>query len=89
MYGLTPEGAGIAVRRALAHATEWTDYDWQLVHEGPQPPALRMALDEELSAVRRGKHAKDRKGLPSQIGGSFPGSASGRGCAAEDITPIQ
>ena len=57
MYGLTAEGVGIAVRRALAHATDWTDYDWQLVHEGPQPPALHMALDEvmvdEVSASRR------------------------------------
>ncbi|MDT3727610.1 biotin/lipoate A/B protein ligase family protein [Streptomyces sp. DSM 41972] len=57
MYGLTAEGVGIAVRRALAHATDWTDYDWQLVHEGPQPPALHMALDEvltvEVAAGRR------------------------------------
>ncbi|MET8892881.1 lipoate--protein ligase family protein [Streptomyces albogriseolus] len=50
MYGLTAEGVGTAVRRALAHATDWTDYDWQLVHEGPQPPALHMALDEVLTA---------------------------------------
>ncbi|MEU0575821.1 biotin/lipoate A/B protein ligase family protein [Streptomyces griseoincarnatus] len=50
MYGLTAEGVGIAVRRALAHATDWTDYDWQLLHEGPQPPALHMALDEVLTA---------------------------------------
>lgn len=50
MYGLTSEGVGIAVRRALAHATDWTDYDWQLVHEGPQAPALHMALDEVLTA---------------------------------------
>ncbi|WP_210636576.1 lipoate--protein ligase family protein [Streptomyces sp. GESEQ-13] len=57
MYGLTAEGVGIAVRRALAHATDWTDYDWHLVHEGPQPPALHMALDEvlthEVAAGRR------------------------------------
>ncbi|MGN6455531.1 MAG: lipoate--protein ligase family protein, partial [Achromobacter mucicolens] len=25
--------------------TDWNDYDWQLIHEGPQPPALHMALD--------------------------------------------
>ncbi|MEU3793858.1 lipoate--protein ligase family protein [Streptomyces fructofermentans] len=50
MYGLTPEGVGIAVRRAVAHATDWTDYDWQLIHEGPQSPALHMALDEVLTA---------------------------------------
>ncbi|WP_327352235.1 lipoate--protein ligase family protein [Streptomyces sp. NBC_01304] len=50
MYGLTSEGVGVAVRRALAHATDWTDYDWQLVHDGPQPPALHMALDEVITA---------------------------------------
>ncbi|MFC9848950.1 biotin/lipoate A/B protein ligase family protein [Streptomyces sp. NPDC060223] len=50
MYGLSSEGIAIAVRRALAHATDWTDYDWQLIHEGPQSPALHMALDEVLTA---------------------------------------
>ncbi|MFI6089631.1 biotin/lipoate A/B protein ligase family protein [Streptomyces sp. NPDC051218] len=57
MYGLTSEGVGVAVRRALAHATDWTDYDWQLIHEAPQSPALLMALDEvlteEVAAGRR------------------------------------
>ncbi|MFG2429596.1 biotin/lipoate A/B protein ligase family protein [Streptomyces sp. NPDC048590] len=50
MLGLTPEGVGIAVRRALARATGWRDYDWQLVHAEPQAPALHMALDEVLTA---------------------------------------
>ncbi|GAA3388763.1 lipoyl protein ligase domain-containing protein [Streptomyces roseoviridis] len=50
MFGLSTEGIGVAVRRALAHATDWTDYDWQLIHEPPQPPALHMALDEVLTA---------------------------------------
>ncbi|MFE0098825.1 lipoate--protein ligase family protein [Streptomyces sp. NPDC059009] len=49
MYGLTSEGVGVAVRRALAHATDWTDYDWQLIHESPQSPALHMALDEVIT----------------------------------------
>jgi lipoate-protein ligase A len=57
LYGLTAEGIAIAVRRALAHATDWTDYDWQLIHEAPQSPALHMALDEvvtdEVAAGRR------------------------------------
>ncbi|AZP22367.1 biotin/lipoate A/B protein ligase family protein [Streptomyces aquilus] len=57
MYGLTSEGVAIAVRRALAHASDWTDYDWQLIHDGPQSPALHMALDEvitsEVAAGRR------------------------------------
>ncbi|MFJ4916142.1 biotin/lipoate A/B protein ligase family protein [Streptomyces sp. NPDC088726] len=50
MFGLTSEGIGVAVRRALAHATEWSDYDWQFIHEQPQSPALHMALDEVITA---------------------------------------
>ncbi|GAA2095557.1 biotin/lipoate A/B protein ligase family protein [Streptomyces albiaxialis] len=57
MYGVTAEGIAVAVRRALAEATDWTDYDWQLIHERPQSPALHMALDqvltEEVAAGRR------------------------------------
>lgn len=49
LYGLTTDGVGVAVRRAVAQASDWTDYDWQLIHEGPQPPALHMALDEVLT----------------------------------------
>ncbi|MGW0734535.1 lipoate--protein ligase family protein [Streptomyces sp. NPDC002851] len=57
LYGLTTESVGVAVRRALAHATNWGDYHWQLIHEGPQHPSLHMALDEvltkEVAAGRR------------------------------------
>ncbi|MEV6837127.1 biotin/lipoate A/B protein ligase family protein [Streptomyces sp. NPDC051133] len=76
MYGLTAEGVGIAVRRALARATDWTDYDWQLIHEAPQPPALHMALDEVLTAeVAAGRRPPTLRvwewGAPSVIIGSF------------------
>ncbi|WP_250306438.1 MULTISPECIES: biotin/lipoate A/B protein ligase family protein [unclassified Streptomyces] len=50
MLGLSAEGVAIAVRRALAHATEWSDHDWQLIHDRPQSPALHMALDEVITA---------------------------------------
>lgn len=57
MFGLSAEAVAIAVRRAVAQASDWTDYDWQFVHEGPQPPELHMALDEvlteEVAAGRR------------------------------------
>lgn len=37
--------------------TDWRDHDWQLIHDGPQSPALHMALDQvltdEVSAGRR------------------------------------
>ncbi|WP_369393003.1 biotin/lipoate A/B protein ligase family protein [Streptomyces sp. CG1] len=76
MYGLTSEGVAIAVRRALARATDWTDYDWQLIHEGPQPPALHMALDEVLTAeVAAGRRLPTlvvwEWGAPAVIIGSF------------------
>ncbi|GHH36046.1 lipoate--protein ligase family protein [Streptomyces candidus] len=76
MFGLTAEGIAVAVRRALAHATDWTDYDWQLVHEGPQPPALHMALDEVLTAeVAAGRRPPTLRvwewGAPAVVIGSF------------------
>lgn len=76
MYGLTSEGVGVAVRRALAHATDWTDYDWRLIHEGPQSPALHMALDEVLtSEVAAGRRPPTLRvwewGAPAVIIGSF------------------
>jgi lipoate-protein ligase A len=57
MLGFSAEAVGIAVRRALTHAADWRDYDWRLIHEGPQDPALHMAIDEvlteEVAAGRR------------------------------------
>ncbi|MER5770727.1 lipoate--protein ligase family protein [Streptomyces sp. NPDC001985] len=76
MFGLTSEGVGVAVRRALAHATDWTDYDWQLVHEPPQPPELHMALDEVITAeVAAGLRPPTLRvwewGAPAVVIGSF------------------
>jgi len=38
-------------------SASWNDFDWQLIHDGPQSPALHMALDEiitdEVAAGRR------------------------------------
>ncbi len=36
--------------------TDWNDYPWRLIHEGPQNPGLHLALDEVLTdevAARR------------------------------------
>ncbi|MFI8257675.1 biotin/lipoate A/B protein ligase family protein [Streptomyces filamentosus] len=76
MYGLTSEGIGVAVRRALAHATDWTDYDWQLIHGRPQSPALHMALDEVITAeVAAGRRPPTLRvwewGAPAVVIGSF------------------
>ncbi|MBT2383436.1 biotin/lipoate A/B protein ligase family protein [Streptomyces sp. ISL-11] len=76
MFGLTSEAVGIAVRRALAQATDWTDYAWELIHDGPQPPALHMALDEVLTAeVAAGRRPPTLRvwewGAPAVVIGSF------------------
>ncbi|MFI0370907.1 biotin/lipoate A/B protein ligase family protein [Actinomadura sp. 1N219] len=49
MLGITAEAVGIAVRRAVARASDWRDHDWRLIHEPPQEPALHMALDQVLA----------------------------------------
>jgi lipoate---protein ligase len=57
LVGFSPEAVAKAVRRALTRATEWHDYDWELVHVEPQEPLLHMALDqvltEEVASGRR------------------------------------
>ncbi|WP_328730083.1 lipoate--protein ligase family protein [Streptomyces jietaisiensis] len=76
MYGLTAEGVAVAVRRALARATDWSDYEWQLIREEPQSPALHMALDEVLTAEVAAGHRPPTLRVwewaaPSVIIGSF------------------
>ena len=55
--GICPGSLAVAVRRAVLGASDWRDHDWQLVSEGPQDPALHMAIDEvllrEVAARRR------------------------------------
>jgi len=57
MLGFSAEAVGIVVRRALTEAADWRDYDWRLIHDEPQDPALHMAIDqvltEEVAAGRR------------------------------------
>jgi len=58
MLGFTPEAVAVAIRRALAKATAWTDYDWRLIHGEAFSPNMQLALDqvltEEVGAGRRG-----------------------------------
>lgn len=53
MVGITAEGIGVAVRRALTQASAktsaWNQYDWQLIHGEPQTEPLHMAFDEVLA----------------------------------------
>ena len=49
LLGFTPDSVAVAIRRSLARATSWTDYDWQLIHGDAYPPVMQMALDQVLS----------------------------------------
>lgn len=76
MVGFTPESVAIAVRRALGHATSWHDHTFELVHEGPQSPAMHMALDEALAeSVGAGTRGPTLRiwewGAPAVVIGSF------------------
>ncbi|HWU47630.1 MAG TPA: biotin/lipoate A/B protein ligase family protein [Humibacter sp.] len=49
LLGFSAEAVAIAIRRSLARATSWRDYDWQIVHAKAVSPATHLALDEVLS----------------------------------------
>ena len=58
MLGFHPEAVATAVRRAIAHARSFTEYDWEYIAPVPMTAAEHMALDqvlaEELGEGRRG-----------------------------------
>ncbi|MET0716756.1 MAG: lipoate--protein ligase family protein, partial [Mycetocola sp.] len=58
LLGFSPEAVATAIRRSLAGAADWMDFDWQLIHSAAVPPRLHLALDEvltaEVGAGRRG-----------------------------------
>ena len=49
LLGFSPESVAVAIRRSLAKASGWRDYDWQLIHSKSVPPVMQMALDEVLA----------------------------------------
>jgi len=49
LLGFSPESVAVAIRRSLAQASGWRDYDWQLIHSKPVAPMMQMALDEVLA----------------------------------------
>ncbi len=57
LLGFSPESVAVAVRRSLARATNWGDYNWQVIHGTAYSPLMQMALDqvlaEEVGAGRR------------------------------------
>jgi lipoate-protein ligase A len=76
LLGFSPESVATTIRRALAHATSFTDYQWEIIHDHAERPQLQMALDqvlaEEVGAGRRGPTLRiwewDR---PAVVIGSF------------------
>jgi lipoate-protein ligase A len=97
MYGLTAEGIAVAVRRALASATDWADYEWQLIRDEPQSPALHMALDEVLTAeVAAGRRPPTLRvwewARPAVVIGSFQSlrnEVDPEGAARHDVTVVR
>lgn len=48
LFGITPEGVGIATRRALGLASTWEDIDFDVIHGPVVDPMINVALDESL-----------------------------------------
>ena len=49
LLGFSPEAVAVAIRRSLAQASGWRDYEWQLIHTKAVAPVMQMALDEVLA----------------------------------------
>src|SRR5690349_19432566 len=45
LLGFSPDAVAVAVRRALAKATSWRDYQWEIVHAKAVSPQMHLALD--------------------------------------------
>lgn len=58
LFGFSPEGVAIAVRRALGLAKTWQDFEWNIIDAEPLSPAMHVAMDEVLShEVAAGRRA--------------------------------
>lgn len=97
MVGFSPEAVAIAVRRALGHATRWEDHVFEVVHEGPESPAMHMALDQVLAeAVGDGTRRPTLRiwewGAPAVVIGSFQSlrnEVDAEGAARHGITVVR
>ena len=49
LIGFTPAAVGIAVRRALGHATGWSDHTFDVIAPVTLNPAMHVALDEVIT----------------------------------------
>ncbi|HJE51194.1 MAG TPA: lipoate--protein ligase family protein, partial [Tessaracoccus flavescens] len=50
LIGFTPESVGIAVRRALGHASDWSDHTFDVIGPVTMDPRMHVALDEVIAA---------------------------------------
>lgn len=48
LHGFTTRDIAVAVRRALAGGTDFTDHNWEILRPGPLPTRVNVALDELL-----------------------------------------
>lgn len=48
LFGITPEGIGTAIRRALGLATSWDALDFEVIHGPKVHPMINCAMDETL-----------------------------------------
>lgn len=49
LMGFSPEAVGIAVRRALGHATNWSDHTFDVIGPVTMDPRMHVALDEVMA----------------------------------------
>ena len=78
-------------------ATGFADHQWELIHTGPQAPALHMALDEvltdEVAAGRRGPTLRVWEwGAPAVVMGRFQSlrnEVDGQGTQRHGITVVR
>ena len=49
LLGFSPEAVATTIRRAVAQATSFGDYQWEIVHSGAETPRMQMALDQVLA----------------------------------------
>lgn len=49
LIGFIPESVGIAIRRALGHATSWHDHTFDVIEPVVLDPAMHVALDEVIT----------------------------------------
>lgn len=48
LHGFSTRDIAVAVRRAVSGATDFTDHTWEIIHPGPLPTPVNVALDQVL-----------------------------------------